>query len=65
MRELRSRLVVFSAQAHDQAVSKSVEQKPEIIPGQILSGPEFNVSVLLTPSSGWEEDLRGVEECRM
>jgi hypothetical protein len=42
MRELRSRLAAFPVQAHDQAVSKSVEQKPEVIPEQMLSGLQFN-----------------------
>jgi hypothetical protein len=42
MQELRSRLAAFPVQAHDQAVSKSVEQKPEIIPGRTVSRPQFN-----------------------
>ena len=49
----RSRLAAFPVQAHDQAVSKSVEQKPEIILGQILSGPQFNKPLTNEPLVLW------------
>src|SRR5258708_40326074 len=62
-RKLRSRLAAFPVQAHDQAVSKSVEQKPEIIPGQILSGSQFNKPLaneplVLCPLSQRPQDMR-------
>ena len=40
--DLLSKLAVFSAEEHDHGVGKRVEYKAEIIPGQILSGPQFN-----------------------
>jgi hypothetical protein len=52
-RELRSRLAAFPVQAHDQAVSKPVEQKPEIILGQIFSGPQFNKPPANEPLALW------------
>jgi hypothetical protein len=39
----------FRRKPHDQAVSKSVEQKPEIIPGQILDRSSIN----LWPTNLW------------
>jgi hypothetical protein len=45
---------------HDQAVSKSVEQKPEIITGQILSGPHFNKP---TATNLWLSEPLG-QRCR-
>jgi hypothetical protein len=43
----------FRRKPHDQVVSKSDEQKPEIIPGQILSGPQFKKPPANGPLAFW------------
>jgi len=42
-----------SRKPDDQAVNKSVEEKLEIIPGQILSGPQFNKPLTNEPLVLW------------
>jgi hypothetical protein len=61
-----SKLAAFPAQDHDQARYKYMNEKAEIIPGQILSGPQFNESMRVETvrpngSNAWVVGLVGMQ----